>query len=280
MTSTDVPAGSGIPGGSPGGALGTLTALGRLSDYWVTASLRTWRGSVVSAFLSPIFYVLAMGVLLGGFIEGDPDRLEGAPTYLAFIVPGLVAAHAMQTAMAETSWPVFSNFKWNRVYDSMVATPLTVRQVALAHLVSVTVRITLICAVFVVVTAPFGVYATWWGPLLGLGVQALTGICFGSLMYGYSCRITTDAAFGVLFRLVVFPMFLFSGAFFPVANLGPVGERLAQLTPLWHGVHLSRMLCLDTVDGPVALLNLAVLLVVTAVGVRWAVTGLERRMAW
>ncbi|WP_139984038.1 ABC transporter permease [Nocardioides litoris] len=262
-----------------GSLTGTLTAVRRLAPYFATVAARTWKGSVVSAFLSPIFYVLAMGVLLGGFIEVDPDRLEGAGTYLAFIVPGLVAGHAMQTAVADTSWPVFSNFKWNRVYDSMVATPITVRQVALGHLAYVTVRVTLVCAVFDLVVAPFDVYGAWWGPVAALGAQALTGLLFATWMYGFSCRIETDAAFGVVFRLVVFPLFLFSGAFFPVANLGAVGERIAQVTPLWHGVNLSRMLSLDRVDGPTALVNVTVLVLLSAAGLVWAVTGLERRMA-
>jgi lipooligosaccharide transport system permease protein len=263
----------------PAGRLSTVTAVRRMAPYWLTVTLRTWRGSVVSAFLAPVFYVLAMGVLLGGFIDGDPARLEGAPTYLAFIVPGLVAGHAMQTAVADTSWPVFSNFKWNRVYDSMIATPITVRQVAAAHLFFVWVRVTVVCAIFDVVVAPFDVYGRWWSPFAALAAQSLTGLAFATLMYGYSCRIQTDAAFGVVFRLGIFPLFLFSGAFFPVANLGTVGERVAQVTPLWHGVNLSRMLTLDTVDGSTALINVVVLLAVTGLGGWWAVSGLERRLA-
>ena len=264
---------------APTGTLSTVTAIRRMAPYWLTVSLRTWRGSVVSAFLAPIFYVVAMGVLLGGFIASDPARLEGAPDYLSFIVPGLVAGHAMQTAVADTSWPVFSNFKWNRVYDSMVATPITVRQVAVAHLFFVWARVTVVCAIFDAVVTPFGVFGSWWGPFAALAAQSLTGLAFATLMYGYSCRIQTDAAFCVVFRLAVFPLFLFSGAFFPVANLGAVGERIAQLTPLWHGVNLSRMLSLDTVDATTALVNVVVLLAVTGFGGWWAVTGLERRMA-
>ncbi len=98
--------------------------VGRQFDYWWTVYRRTWRGTVISSFLSPIFYVVAMGVLLGGFIEGDPAELEGATSYLAFIVPGLVAAHAMQTAVGETTYPVMGMIKWQQVYDSMLATPL------------------------------------------------------------------------------------------------------------------------------------------------------------
>ena len=63
-----------------------------------------------------------MGVLLGDYIEDDPSALEGAPTYLAFVVPGLIAAHAMQTAVGETTYPVMSMFKWGHAYDAMVAT--------------------------------------------------------------------------------------------------------------------------------------------------------------
>ncbi len=263
----------------PTGTLSTVTAIRRMSPYWLTVTLRTWRGSVVSAFLAPVFYVVAMGVLLGGFIDSDPARLEGAPTYLAFIVPGLVAGHAMQTAVADTSWPVFSNFKWNRVYDSMVATPITVRQVAVAHLFFVWARVTAVCAIFNVVVAPFGVFGSWWGPFAALAAQSLTGLAFATLMYGYACRIKSDAAFGVVFRLAVFPLFLFSGAFFPVANLGAVGEKVAQATPLWHGVNLSRMLSLDTVDATTALVNVVVLLAVAGLGGWWAVRGLEQRMA-
>ncbi|CAN5375660.1 ABC transporter permease [soil metagenome] len=263
---------------TPTGRLSTATAVSRLLPYWFTVARRTWRGSIVSSFLGPVFYVLAMGVLLGGFIDGDPDRLEGATSYLAFIVPGLVAAHAMQTAVADTSWPVFSNFKWNKVYDSMVATPITVRQVAIAHLGFVAMRVTATCAIFDLVVAPFGVYESWWGPFVALAAQALTGAAFATLMYGFACRIQTDAAFGVVYRVVVFPLFLFSGAFFPVSNLGAVGERLAQLTPLWHGVNLSRMFSLDQVDWGLAATNVTVLLVVLAVGSCWAVTGLEKRL--
>ena len=118
--------------------------------------------------MSPIFYVVAMGVLLGGFIEGDPDQLEGATSYLAFVVPGLVAAHAMQTAVSETTYPVMGMIKWQRVYDSMLATPLAVRDVVAAHLVFVGFRLVTTCAVFLAILVPFGVYAAWWCMQAGL----------------------------------------------------------------------------------------------------------------
>lgn len=251
----------------------------RQFDYWLVVVARTWRGTLFSSFLSPLLYVLAMGVVLGGFIDGDPDQLEGATSYLAFIVPGLVAAHAMQTAVSESTYPVMSMIKWQRVYDSMLATPLTVPQVVVGHLAFIGVRLAATCGVFMLVLAPFGVFATWWGPLVAYLSQILVGMTFASLVYGLTCRITRESAFGVIFRLGVFPLFLFSGAFFPVSNLGPIGATLARITPLWHGVSLSRMFSIDAIDVSTAVINVVVLLVLLCVGVVWSITGLRNRMA-
>ena len=250
----------------------------RQGPYWTTHYKRTWKGSAVTGFLMPLLYVLAMGVLLGGFIEGDPDKLEGATSYLAFVVPGLVAAHAMQTGVGETTWPVMAMIKWQRVYDSMLATPLGIPHVVAAHFGFVTFRLVTTCAVFMATLAPFGVFETWWGPILAFVSQVLVGLAFATVVYGLATRMKSEDGFGVLFRLAVMPLFLFSGAFFPIANLGEVGAWAARLTPLWHGVNLSRMFCLDTVDWPVAAINVAVLLAMTAFGWWWSVTGLTKRL--
>jgi lipooligosaccharide transport system permease protein len=259
-------------------ALTLRQGVGRQVDYWATVYRRTWRGSVVSSFFSPLFYVLAMGVLLGGFIEADPDTLEGATSYLAFVVPGLIAAQAMQTAVGETTYPVMSLIKWQKVYDSMLATPLTCRDLVAAHLGFALFRLVLVCGVYTVVTASFGVYESWWGPLLALLSQLLTGMAFAAWTYGYSARLRNESGFNIIYRMVMFPLFLFSGAFFPVANLGDVGAWIARCTPLWHGVNLSRMFDLDHVTWWVAGVNAGVLVVLLVTGWVWAVRGLERRL--
>lgn len=250
----------------------------RQADYWLTVFRRTWRGTIISSFVSPLFYVVAMGVLLGGFVDVAPGRLEGATSYLAFVVPGLIAAHSMQTAVGETTYPVMGMIKWQRVYESMLATPLGIRHVVGAHLCAVAVRLAMTCAVFMLVLAPFGVFESWWGPLLAYLSQVLVGITFATLVYGLTARLRSEEGFGLVFRLGVFPLFLFSGAFFPVSNLGAVGEWVAKLTPLWHGVNLSRMFCVDVVDWRVAAVNVTVLLALTAFGWWWSVTGLTRRL--
>lgn len=258
--------------------LSTLEGTARQLDYWWTVYKRTWKASIVSSFLSPMFYVLAMGVLLGGFIAGDPAELEGATSYLAFVVPGLVAAHAMQTAVGEVTWPVMGAIKWHKTYYGQIATPLEPAHLVAGQLMFVLFRLATTCGVFMLVLAPFGVFATWWGPFLAYAAQLLVGMTFAALIFGWSARLKDEAGFGVLFRLGIFPLFLFSGAFFPVANLGEIGAWFARLTPLWHGVSLSRMFSVGVVDWWVAAANVVVLVALLALGWAWSVSGLTKRL--
>lgn len=262
----------------PRGTLSAREGMARQYDYWLTVFKRTWKGGVVSSFLTPLLYVVAMGVLLGGFIEGDPDRLEGATSYLAFVVPGLVASHAMTMAVSESTYPVMGAIKWHKTFYAQLATPLAVRDLVNAFVAFVMVRIALATAVFMLVLAPFGVFETWWGALLAWLSQLLVGFAFATLTFAYSARLRSEEGFGVLFRLGVIPLTLFSGAFFPISNLGPVLEWAARLTPLWHGVSLSRMFCVDRVDWSLAVLHVVVLVVLTVVGWFLAVRHLDRRL--
>ena len=97
----------------------------------------------------------------------------------------------------------------------MIATPLQVRHVVTAHLRLRAFRLATTCAVFMLVLAPFGVFESWWGPLLAFATQVLVGMAFAALVYAFTTRIRSEASFGVLFRLGVFPLFLFSRGVLP-----------------------------------------------------------------
>ena len=158
----------------------------RQADYWLTVYRRTWRGTAISSFVTPLLYVLSMGVLLGGFIEADPATLEGATTYLAFVAPGLVASHTMQLVIGEMTYPVMSMVKWQRIAFGMTATPLSARDVINAHLGFLMARLVLVDAVFLAVLAPFGVYASVLGVVGAFLTQLLLGLAFATPMYALS----------------------------------------------------------------------------------------------
>ena len=255
-----------------------LAGAARLFDYWAIAYKRTWKGSVISSFVTPLLYVLAMGVLLGGFIKGDPAKLEGATSYLAFVAPGMVAAQAMTTVFGEVTYPVMGMVKWHKSYYGMTASPLGVPDVILSHLGFVTFRVATTCAVFLAVMAPFGVFESVPGVIGAFFVQLLIGLAFATPIYAFSAGLKDESAFSLVFRLGMIPLFLFSGAFFPVSNLNPWMEALAKLTPLWHGVDLTRMLTLGEVDWSMATVHVAYLVALTLAGWFWAVRRLTRRM--
>lgn len=250
----------------------------RLLDYWWTVYKRTWKGSIVSSFLTPLLYVVAMGVLLGGFVQVEPGRLEGATSYLAFVAPGMLAAASMQVVFSQLTYSVYGGYKWSKNYLAMTATPLGVDDVVVAQVGYVLARSTLSAAVFCLVLAPLGVFGSLGGALLALLVQPLITLGFATPVFAFSCAISSESAFALLFRLGMIPMFLFSGAFFPITNLDPWLAWVARLTPLWHGVDLTRMLTLGTLEAGPALIHLAYLLALSAVGYLLAVRALRRRL--
>jgi lipooligosaccharide transport system permease protein len=255
-----------------------LSGAVRMVDYWSTVYLRTWKGSVINSFVTPLLYILAMGVLLGGFIPGDPAKLEGATSYLAFVAPGMLAAQAMTTVFGEVTYPVMSMIKWQRTFFGMIASPLEIADVVLAHLGFVLFRVGTVCGVFILVMAPFGVFESVWGTVVAFFVQLLVGLAFAAPIYALTSWMRNEGGFSLIFRLGMIPLFLFSGAFFPIANLGPVMEWIARLTPLWHGVDLTRMLVLGNVDWPLALVHVVYLSVLTVIGYLLAVRVLHKRL--
>ncbi|MBO0842745.1 MAG: ABC transporter permease [Nocardioides sp.] len=250
----------------------------RLLDYNLIVYKRVWKGTAVTSFVTPLLTVVAMGVLLGGFVHVAPARLDGAPTYLAFIAPGLVASHAMTIAFSEMTYPVMGMVKWQKIYFSMIATPLSVPDLALAHLAYVAFRVLTACGVFIAILAPFGVYRSMWGALVAVPAQMLVGLAFAAPVYAWAVGLDNEAPFSHLYRLGMVPLTLFSGAFFPVDNLGPALGWAARVTPLWHGVDLNRMLMLGTVSWPLLAVHVAYLGALVALGWWLVLRRLQRRL--
>lgn len=251
----------------------------RQTDYWLTVLRRTFRGTLFTNFLMPFLYLTAMGVGLGTFVDtASAHRTLGGLTYLAFIAPGLLATTAMQTAVFESTYPVMSGFKWMRFYYSMAATPLGAVDIVFSQLAFIAFRVFTACGVFLLVMAGYGALHDWLGALLALVVVVLLGLAHGAPLVGLTARLKSENSFSLIFRLGLMPMFLFSGAFFPITQLGAFAW-IAYLTPIWHGVDLTRMLTTGQVEAWGALGHLAYILVWVVGGWFYAVTGFRRRLA-
>ena len=252
----------------------------RLTDYWLTVLRRTWRGTVITSFLQPFLFLTAMGVGLGSFVDSSSsDAALGGVSYLAFLAPGLLATTALQTAVGESTYPVMAGFKWQRFYYSMAATPLDPTDIVAAQLAFIAVRILSSCGVFLLVMAAYGAVHDPLGGALALAVVLLVGMAHAAPVVGLTARLKNENGFSLIFRLGLLPMSLFSGAFFPVSQLPSVVAWLAYVTPIWHGVELTRMLTLGDVSPWPALGHLCYLVVCASAGWLFAVGGFRRRLA-
>jgi ABC-type multidrug transport system permease subunit len=244
-------------------------------EHHLTAYRRIWRGTVLSSFLLPVLFLLAMGLTVGAYVDrGGALGLR----YLDYIAPGLLASTALQVAVGESTWSVLSAFQWQRTYHAMAASPLRVRDIVAGHLGYVLLRVLLSAAGFMIVMTGFGAVHSVWAPA-ALPVAVLVGLATAAPIFAYSATIRTEFMLPVLFRFVVVPMTLFAGVFFPVDSMPPAARVLAYLSPLWHGVELARAATLGVAPAWGVWPHLAVLLLWGVAGYLLAVRQFSRKLA-
>lgn len=218
--------------------MATPTAI-RVAESGWRRYKHTWRASLFSSFVNPVMLLAAMGIGLGSLVEDGP----GGFAYVTWLAPGLLANVAMQTAAGESAYPVMAGMKWIKSYDAMLAAPLDPSDIVLGHFTWVSFRIVQVSVVFAAVSV-------WLadldlvGAMAATGAALLTGMAFIGTVTAYTAKFNNDTSLSNLFRYIVVPLFLFSGVFFPVSQLPGFLQPFAWLTPLWHGVELSRWLAL------------------------------------
>ena len=204
---------------------------------------RTWRGSVISTFLNPVLFLLAMGVGLGTLVDEGSGGADLGISYLKFLAPGLLAATAMQTGAGDASYPVMAGIKWRKPYHAALATPIGVADLTIGHLGWVGVRLVFVTVVYAVIMTLFGATSVFES-LLAVPPAVLTGLAFAAVVTAYTATLKNETGLSTLFRFGIVPLFLFSGTFFPIEQLPDYLEPFAYVTPLWHGVSLCRNLAL------------------------------------
>jgi len=250
---------------------------GRALEYWLMVYRRTWRGNVVSNFLSPLLYLGAMGFGLGALVDAGRGGPEGVP-YVEFIAPGVLVATAMQIGVGEATYPVMGAIRWQRQYHAMIASPLGISDLVLGHLGFLLIRLVTAATAFVLVGALLGAFRSWW--VVGSALVAvLCGLAHAAPTMAFTARLQNESTgFNLLFRFVVIPMFLFAGTFFPVDQLPGALQPIAWVTPLWHGTAAARDLALGSPRWLEDAGHVGYLVLWLVVGVRLAVLSMRRRL--
>ena len=194
---------------------------------------------IFSGFFEPLFYLVAIGLGIGGMIGDVPGPNGTTISYAQFVAPALLATASMNGAIAESTFNVFFKLNYAKTYDAVLSTPLGPGDVALGEIGWSVIRATLYALGFMVV-------------ILVLGSSSRRGR--SSRCRPRRCSRSRSAAAGMaattfmrtwqdfdLIQLVVLPLFLFSGTFYPITSYPPALQLFVQVTPLYQGVDLIRV---------------------------------------
>ena len=219
-------------------------------------NILVWRKLLMPAMLmnfgEPLLYLLGLGYGLGHFV-GD---MAGMP-YLAFLASGIVASSAMTTASFEGMYSVFTRMVPQKTYEAILATPLDVDDIVAGEMLWCATKALFSGIAILVVASLLGV-AQGWQALWVIPVVFLIGLCFAGPAIIMSALATTYDFFSYYFVLVVTPMFILCGVFYPVETLPEAVRGAVYLLPLTHAVHLTRGLVAGA-ELTQPLLHLAVL---------------------
>lgn len=219
--------------------LTSLGAMGVISRRNYTTYKRYWK-LFLTGFLEPVFYLFSIGIGVGQLISSFEFNGQQIP-YAEFVAPGMLAASAFNGALMDSTYNVFFKLKYDKLYDQMLATPLTTADVARGEILWGQLRGAAYSAAFLLLMTVMGLVHSWWA-LLALPATMLIGFSFSAVCMGLTTYMKSFQDFDKI-TLAQLPMFLFSATFFPISAYGDgVLRWVVEVTPLYRGVVLCREL--------------------------------------
>ena len=240
-----------------------------------------WKGIITFVAIgNPLFYLIAIGIGIGVLVtQNSGTSGTGGVEYIVFIAPALLANTALLGAMDETVFPVMEGFKWRKMFYATNSTPITGPQIALGVFIAALVRVAFSVYIYWVLLIAFGV-VTFQESLLAPVVAMYGGAAFGALMMGVVAGVQKDDYFlTVLGRLVITPLFLFSGTFFPLTNMPIFLQPIGWISPLWHTTELGRYFSYEyPISGTMLLVHFSYLTAMLFIGLKLANVRFTKRL--
>jgi len=236
---------------------------------------QNWKISFIPPLLEPLFYILAFGLGLAVMI-GDIELGGRTVAYTTFIAPALVAVAIMQNAFFETTFNSFVRMYYQKTFDALLTTPLNLEEVILGEMLWAATKSLIATVLMTIVLTGFGLIS-YPGALLLLPLALLGGLFFAALGMVCTALVPGIEMFNLPIFLGITPMFLFSGTFFPLANLPNWAQQVAWWLPLTHLVALVRAGTLQMLDASLWL-SVLYLALTTAFLVPLAIALMVRRI--
>jgi lipooligosaccharide transport system permease protein len=236
---------------------------------------KIWKVSFLTPLFEPMLYIFAFGMGLGVMV--GRIRYGGeALTYIQFIVPALIAIAVMQNAFFETTYTSFVRMYYQRTFDGMLATPLSLEEIILAEIIWAATKSAAAAGIMLAVLGVMG-YVEFPMGLMMIPVAFLGGLAFAAIGMVFTGITPTIDLFNLPIFLFITPMFLFSGTFFPLSNLPQWAQKFAVALPLHHLVELSRGFCIG-VHETNPWLSLGYLVAFSLVFIVLALISMKRRL--
>jgi lipooligosaccharide transport system permease protein len=193
----------------------------------------------VTGFFEPFFYLLSIGIGVGKLIHSFQFNGHAIP-YAEFVAPGMLAASALNGALIDATFNTFFKLRYIKLYDQMLATPLTPGDVARGEITWSQLRGGTYSVAFLVIMTAMRLVHSWWA-VLALPAVLLIGFSSAAVCMAATTFMKSWQDFEKV-TLIQLPMFLFSATFFPITAF-PTGVRwVVECTPLYRGVVLCREL--------------------------------------
>jgi lipooligosaccharide transport system permease protein len=190
---------------------------------------------LLSSVVEPVMYLLSIGIGVGVLVGSVPGVHV---RYAAFVAPAILATTAMNTAMNQTSFGVFSHIKNDRTYDAIVPTPVSVTDIALGEVLSAVLGGLLSSLGFVVVMGALGLIESP-GILLAIPGALLVGYAFAAAGLAVTTYLRDFSDFQLI-QLVMLPMYLFATTFYPLSTYPGWLRPLIEILPLYQSIELVR----------------------------------------
>lgn len=234
-----------------------------------------WRKLAVPSILGnladPLLMLFGLGYGLGAVI-GSVD----GTSYFAFLAGGFLASSTMYAATFESLYSAFSRMHVQRTWEAIVYAPMTLEDVLAGEWIWAATKSLAAGLCMLAVVTVFG-YASWPMAVWAIAVVALVGLAFGALGLAINALAYGYDFFSYYMTLVLTPMLMLSGVFFPFENLPEPIQAVAMALPLYHGVALVRPLLSGAIPAGAAL-NVAVLALYSFAGFYVAVVLTRRRL--
>lgn len=204
----------------------------------LTVYQRNWKVNFIPPLLEPLFYLLAFGIGMSALI-GDVQYRGASVSYIRFIAPALISITIMYNSFFETTYSSYVRMYYQKTFQAMIATPLSLEEIITGEIVWGATRSVMATVIMMAVISAFGLIEFPEGFLL-IPLAFLGGMAFGALGMVFTGLVPTIDMFNVPIFLIITPMFLFSGTFFPVETLPAWAQQIAAFLPLTWLVDLAR----------------------------------------